>query len=144
MTAVLELTGLTKGFTLHHLGNQSPAFEGNSFSVDTGAFDLLKGANRVGDSSLLRAIFRSDPPQGGRMRLSSARGEIDLARAALVARLAQLKAQGTAMIGVFHQPGDVAHLIDRVIDLTPDAFAAGGSDRALSESQPEERIDVAL
>ncbi len=43
------------------------------------------------------------------------------ARAALVKRLAELKAQGTAMIGVFHHPGDVAALIDREIDLTPDA-----------------------
>ncbi len=42
------------------------------------------------------------------------------ARAALVARLAELKAAGTAMIGVFHHPGDVADLIDRVIDLTPE------------------------
>lgn len=41
------------------------------------------------------------------------------ARAALVSRLAQLKADGTAMIGVFHHPDDVAHLIDRVIDLKP-------------------------
>ncbi|MEL6573163.1 MAG: ATP-binding cassette domain-containing protein [Pseudomonadota bacterium] len=44
------------------------------------------------------------------------------ARAALVERLADLKAQGTAMIGVFHHPGDVAALIDREIDLTPDAI----------------------
>ncbi|MBT8152563.1 ATP-binding cassette domain-containing protein [Epibacterium ulvae] len=43
------------------------------------------------------------------------------ARAALVARLAELKSNGTAMIGVFHHPDDVAHLIDRVIDLTPEA-----------------------
>ena len=43
------------------------------------------------------------------------------ARRALVARLAELKKAGTAMIGVFHHPDDVAHLIDRVIDLTPDA-----------------------
>lgn len=43
------------------------------------------------------------------------------ARAALIARLADLKAKGTAMIGVFHHPGDVAELIDREIDLTPDA-----------------------
>lgn len=35
------------------------------------------------------------------------------ARAALVARLADLKSAGVAMIGVFHHPGDVAHLIDR-------------------------------
>ncbi|MDP4990577.1 MAG: ATP-binding cassette domain-containing protein [Marivita lacus] len=45
------------------------------------------------------------------------------ARAALVQRLADLKAQGTAMIGVFHHPGDVEHLIDRVVDLSPNAPA---------------------
>jgi alpha-D-ribose 1-methylphosphonate 5-triphosphate synthase subunit PhnL len=41
------------------------------------------------------------------------------ARAALVKRLAELKEQGVAMIGVFHHPGDVAELIDREIHLTP-------------------------
>ena len=40
------------------------------------------------------------------------------ARAALVRRLGALKAQGVAMIGVFHHPGDVASLIDREIELT--------------------------
>ncbi|MDO6589940.1 ATP-binding cassette domain-containing protein [Yoonia sp. 1_MG-2023] len=49
------------------------------------------------------------------------------ARAALIKRLTELKAQGTAMIGVFHHPGDVATLIDREIDLTPDS--ATGEDR---------------
>lgn len=48
------------------------------------------------------------------------------ARAALVARLRELKETGTAMIGVFHHPGDVEHLIDRVIDLTPDADQPAG------------------
>ncbi|MGH1414963.1 MAG: phosphonate C-P lyase system protein PhnL [Pelagimonas sp.] len=43
------------------------------------------------------------------------------ARAALVERLGDLKANGTAMIGVFHHPGDVSTLIDREIDLTPEA-----------------------
>ena len=41
------------------------------------------------------------------------------ARAALVDRLAELKQQGVAMIGVFHHPGDVAALIDREIPLSP-------------------------
>ena len=54
------------------------------------------------------------------------------ARGALVARLQELKDQGTAMIGVFHHPDDVMHLIDRVVDLTPDA------------APEEERDDVAL
>ncbi|WP_210321350.1 phosphonate C-P lyase system protein PhnL [Devosia beringensis] len=39
------------------------------------------------------------------------------ARAALVRRLADLKAAGVAIVGVFHHPGDVADLIDREIDL---------------------------
>jgi alpha-D-ribose 1-methylphosphonate 5-triphosphate synthase subunit PhnL len=39
------------------------------------------------------------------------------ARQALVARLAELKAAGVAMIGVFHHPDDVAGLVDREIDL---------------------------
>ncbi|MDA0185886.1 MAG: ATP-binding cassette domain-containing protein [Proteobacteria bacterium] len=55
-----------------------------------------------------------------------------IARAALVERLAELKAQGTAMIGVFHHPGDVAALIDREIDLTPDT------------APEEDRDDVAV
>ena len=54
------------------------------------------------------------------------------ARAALVSRLAELKAGGVAMIGVFHHPDDVQHLIDRVIELA-----------SLSHQQ-EERLDVAL
>jgi alpha-D-ribose 1-methylphosphonate 5-triphosphate synthase subunit PhnL len=54
------------------------------------------------------------------------------ARAALVSRLEELKAAGTAMIGVFHHPGDVEKLIDRVVDLTPDFIKS------------EDRIDVDL
>jgi len=40
-----------------------------------------------------------------------------VARRALVERLAQLKASGVAMIGVFHHPEDVAALIDRELYL---------------------------
>ncbi|RVM17902.1 phosphonate C-P lyase system protein PhnL [Sinorhizobium meliloti] len=41
------------------------------------------------------------------------------ARGALVVRLADLKAEGVAMIGVFHHPGDVETLVDREILLQP-------------------------
>lgn len=37
------------------------------------------------------------------------------ARTALVERLAELKAAGVAMLGVFHHPEDVQHLIDRTL-----------------------------
>jgi alpha-D-ribose 1-methylphosphonate 5-triphosphate synthase subunit PhnL len=38
-------------------------------------------------------------------------------REALVARLAELKAEGTALVGVFHHPEEVEHLIDRELRL---------------------------
>lgn len=56
------------------------------------------------------------------------------ARAALIRRLADLKAQGVAMIGVFHHPGDVAELIDREINLGTRVVA----------DQTEDLLDVAV
>lgn len=239
MTPVLDIKGLSKGFTLHHLGNRIEAFDDISFRVAAGEFVLLKEANGAGKSTLLRTLYRSYLPRSGVIRFHSEHGPIDLARAAdvdiahlrrteigfvtqflqarprvsaeaivaeplrlasvpvekaleqahaaleafgvkpdlwraypstfsggeqqkvnlsralirpqklllldeptasldakaraaLVVRLAELKAQGAAMIGVFHHPGDVRSLIDRVIDLTPDV-----------DAQTEEREDVA-
>lgn len=235
---VLDIKGLTKGFSLHHLGKDIGAFKDISFSVAAGEFVLLKGANGAGKSTLLRTLYRSYLPLDGEICFHSSHGMIDLARAAdvdvahlrrteigfvtqfltarprvsaeaivaeplrlagwdndaaldtarkaletfgvkpdlwaaypttfsggeqqkvnlaralilpqkllmldeptasldanargaLVARLKELKDQGTAMIGVFHHPGDVTHLIDRVVDLTPEA------------TTQEERDDVA-
>lgn len=239
MTQVLEIQGLTKGFTLHHLNKEIEAFEDISFSVAAGEFVLLKGANGAGKSTLLRTLYRSYLPRAGEIRFHSSFGLIDLAsaadvdiahlrrteigfvtqfltarprvsaetivaeplrlagwepeeavaqaraalqtfgvkpdlwaaypttfsggeqqkvnlaralilpqkllmldeptasldanaRVALITRLSELKENGTAMIGVFHHPDDVMHLIDRVIDLTPDATIQ------------KERDDVAL
>lgn len=56
------------------------------------------------------------------------------ARAALVRRLSDLKAQGVAIIGVFHHPGDVAGLITREINLNTRVVA----------DQREEEENVAL
>lgn len=227
MTPVLEIEGLSKGFNLHHLGEEIAAFDDISFSVDAGEFVLLKGANGAGKSTLLRTLYRSYLPQSGSIRFQSSHGSVDLARAAdidiaylrrteigfvtqflqsrprvsaeaivaeplrlagagadealeearaalgsfgvkeklwraypttfsggeqqkvnlaralilpqklllldeptasldasaraaLVKRLSELKADGAAMIGVFHHPDDVEHLIDRIVDLTPD------------------------
>lgn len=239
MTQVLEINKLTKGFSLHHLEKDIPAFEDITFSVAAGEFVLLKGANGAGKSTLLRTLYRSYLPLAGEIRFHSSHGVIDLARAAdvdvahlrrseigfvtqfltarprvsaeaivaeplrlagwkqeaaldearkaletfgvkkdlwaaypttfsggeqqkvnlaralilpqkllmldeptasldanaraaLVARLQELKGQGTAMIGVFHHPDDVLHLIDRIVDLTPEY------------TQSEERSDAAL
>lgn len=239
MTHVLNVQSLSKGFTMHHLGQDLDAFDDVSFTLDAGEFLLIKGQNGAGKSTLLRTLYRSYVARGGKVMFQSDHGPIDLlraadvdithlrrteigfvtqfltarprvsaedlvaeplrlagasagdalkearhwlgtfgvkpdlwaaypttfsggeqqkvnlaralilpqkllmldeptasldvnARAALVARLSDLKSSGTAMIGVFHHPEDVQHLIDRVIDLTPNAPA------------PEERDDVAF
>lgn len=222
---VLQVEGLAKTFTMHHLGQTLHAFDDVSCTLSKGEFLLLKGANGVGKSTLLRTIWRSYLPEAGHIWFSHQKGRIDLARAAdvdiahlrrqdigfvtqfliarprvaaedivaepllkagvaldaalaearrwleafgvkrdlwrayptsfsggeqqkvnlaralinpprlllldeptasldvgaraaLVARLAQLKSEGVALIGVFHHPGDVAALIDREIHLT--------------------------
>ncbi|TCM76713.1 ATP-binding cassette domain-containing protein [Rhizobium sp. BK068] len=52
------------------------------------------------------------------------------ARQALVDRLAQLKDAGVAMIGVFHHPEDVQHLVDREIYLKAIKIEDGEDDVA--------------
>ncbi len=240
MTRVLDIRGLSKGFTMHHLGTRMEAFGMISFTLDAGEFLLLKGRNGAGKSTLLRTLYRSNLADAGQILFASSHGRIDIARAAdvdmallrrteigfvtqflaarprvsaealvaeplrlagrdagaalaearhwlgafgvkpelwpaypttfsggeqqkvnlaralilprrlllldeptasldagaraaLIGRLAELKAAGTAMIGVFHHAGDVAQLIDREMDLTPDAGPA-----------EEERADVAV
>jgi alpha-D-ribose 1-methylphosphonate 5-triphosphate synthase subunit PhnL len=227
MTLILDVRGLSKGFTMHHLGREMDAFAKLSFTLDEGQFVLLKGRNGAGKSTLLRTLYRSYLAGSGQILYHSQLGAIDLARAAdvdvtllrqteigfvtqfltarprvsaealvaeplrragrphnealdearhwlsmfgvkpdlwpaypttfsggeqqkvnlaralilpqrlllldeptasldvsaraaLVDRLRDLKSGGTAMIGVFHHPGDVAELIDFEIDLTPE------------------------
>ena len=60
----------------------------------------------------------ADPAPRRLLLLDEPTASLDVgARAALVRRLAALKAEGVAIIGVFHHPADVEALIDRVIEL---------------------------
>ena len=67
MTTVLEVQSLTKGFTMHHLGNHLAAFDQISFDLKAGEFLLLKGQNGAGKSTLLRTLYRSYVAQSGKV-----------------------------------------------------------------------------
>lgn len=80
--AVLNVSGLTKSFQMHHLDNTLHAFRDVNFNLKQGEFVLLKGPNGVGKSTLLRTIYRTYLPVDGKVMFHSARGDIDLANAA--------------------------------------------------------------
>lgn len=231
---LLQLENYSKNFFIHHLERHIPAFDSLNVSIAQGSFVLIKGANGVGKSTLLRCLYRSYKASAGRALYQSNYGEIDLvraadvdiaklrreeigfvtqflrarprvsaqelvaepllathsydealqhanaalarfglkealwhaypstfsggeqqkvnlaralikarrlllldeptasldaeARAALVARLQELKAEKVTMLGVFHHPEDVASLIDETITLTNDDTAENGQD----------------
>lgn len=79
---VLQVEGLAKTFTMHHLGQSLHAFDNVGFSLHAGQFLLLKGPNGVGKSTLLRTIWRSYLPDAGRVLFRHGGGTIDMARAA--------------------------------------------------------------
>lgn len=79
---VLQVEGLGKTFTMHHLGQSLHAFSGISFDLRPGQFLLLNGPNGVGKSTLLRTIWRSYLPDAGQVWFRHSGGLIDLARAA--------------------------------------------------------------
>lgn len=231
---LLDVSGYSKLFHIHHLGREIPVFEDLSFTLDEGQFLLVSGPNGVGKSTLLRCLYRSYLPTGGQAIYHSRSGKIDLVRAAdmdiltlrnaeigfvtqflrprprvsalelvaepllaftqsaaeaveqakimletfglkrdlwdaypttfsggeqqkvnlaraliaprrlllldeptasldahtrqsLASRLAELKAQGVALIGVFHHPQDVEHLIDDTIPLQGEHAALNGA-----------------
>lgn len=120
MSSVLEIEGLSKRFTLHHLGNEIAAFDDISFGVTEDLWRAYPTTFSGGEQQKVNLARAFILPQK-LLLLDEPTASLDAnTRAALVIRLAELKAEGTAMIGVFHHPDDVNHLIDRVIDLIPD------------------------
>src|SRR5664279_1938313 len=229
---ILEVSGYTKKFRIHHLDREIAVFDALDFTLNAGQFLLVTGPNGIGKSTLLRCLYRSYRPTSGRAIYHSRYGQVDLARAAdvdmvvlrreeigfvtqflrprprvsalelvaeplldgggdqvyrqaeaillefglkpelwqaypatfsggeqqkvnlaraltrprrlllldeptasldsptresLARRLADLKAQGVAMIGVFHHPEDVAHLVDDEIQLSMSQMSLNGS-----------------
>lgn len=77
---MLRVQDLEKRFYLHQLGREVLAFRGVSFSLERGEFLLLEGPNGVGKSSLLKTLYRTYRPTGGRILLEAPWGTVDLAQ----------------------------------------------------------------
>lgn len=79
---LLDVQGLSKQFTIHHLERQIPVFHDLSFTIEPGQFLMVAGTNGAGKSTLLRCLYRTYLPSEGRALYYAERGVIDLARAA--------------------------------------------------------------
>ncbi|KMW58743.1 Phosphonates transport ATP-binding protein PhnL [Candidatus Rhodobacter oscarellae] len=76
---MIELTDVTKSFTLHNQGAaEIPVITGAGFSVAPGECVALTGASGAGKSTLMRMIYGNYLAQAGSIRV----GGVDVARAA--------------------------------------------------------------
>lgn len=80
--ALLQVEGLAKTFTIHHLARTIPAFQDLHFSLQPGEFLLVAGPNGAGKSTLLRCLYRTYLPTDGHAWFASQYGTVDLAQAA--------------------------------------------------------------
>jgi alpha-D-ribose 1-methylphosphonate 5-triphosphate synthase subunit PhnL len=79
---LLEVENFSKTFTVHALARELGAFDALSFGIGAGQLLLVRGPNGVGKSTLLRCLYRTYLPSGGRALYHSLLGDVDLARAA--------------------------------------------------------------
>jgi alpha-D-ribose 1-methylphosphonate 5-triphosphate synthase subunit PhnL len=82
MTGVIEVSGLTKRFTLHVQGGiELPVFENVSLSVAAGECVVLTGPSGSGKSTLLRALYANYKPQAGQILVRHGDTVVDLVSA---------------------------------------------------------------
>lgn len=82
MDAVLELSNVGKSFTMHLQGGlRLPVVQNVNFSVQSGECVALGGPSGAGKSSILKMIFGNYRCGSGEIRLRTASGIIDIARA---------------------------------------------------------------
>ena len=68
--SILEVSGYTKSFHIHHLNREIPVFDALDFRLNAGEFLLVTGPNGIGKSTLLRCLYRSYRPTSGAGALS--------------------------------------------------------------------------
>lgn len=79
---MLTINELQKTFTIHHLQNTFTALNNISLHVKEGGFLGIVGKSGSGKSTILKSIYRTYEPQGGKILFhSEAFGMIDLLKA---------------------------------------------------------------
>lgn len=82
MTTILSVKGYTKRFVLHERGAVIPSAANVNLRVRAGRLTALLGPTGSGKSSVLKGIYRTYLPSGGRLLYRDAAGHvIDLTRA---------------------------------------------------------------
>jgi alpha-D-ribose 1-methylphosphonate 5-triphosphate synthase subunit PhnL len=112
---LLDVRDFCKRFYIHHLMRDIPVFDGIDFTLGEGEFLLVRGPNGVGKSTLLRCLYRSYLPTGGRAIYQSRLGEVDLARAADV-DVAFLRRTEIGHVTQFLQPRPRVSALDLVAE----------------------------
>lgn len=80
MTPMLEIRGLSKGFTLHAASRRVRGCEGVSLVVEPGEFVGITGRSGSGKSTILKCLYRTNLPESGSILYDSeAFGMVDLA-----------------------------------------------------------------
>jgi alpha-D-ribose 1-methylphosphonate 5-triphosphate synthase subunit PhnL len=83
MTAMLDITGAEKTFTMHLQGGvELPVVRGVSFRVEPGECVVLSGPSGAGKSSILKMIFGNYRCDGGSIKLRHLGTMLDVATAA--------------------------------------------------------------
>ena len=81
MPHLLEVKGLSKSFTIHHLNKSMHAVRNIDFSLDEGEFIGIVGKSGSGKSTVLKSIYRTYLPEEGAILYRSEKfGIVDLAR----------------------------------------------------------------
>lgn len=78
---LLAVHGLSKSFTLHQQGRRIVGVQGLSFAIEPGTLVALTGPSGCGKSTVLKCIYRTYRPDGGRIELAGRDGAppLDLA-----------------------------------------------------------------
>lgn len=77
--ALLSIEHLSKSFTLHRVGKRIQGCDDVSLAIEPGEFVGVTGRSGSGKSTILRCIWRTNLPEGGRILYDSERfGLIDL------------------------------------------------------------------